>query len=167
MLNYLKFATYQIFGFSCSIPKLNKIKKNPDNFTNKEIYDFLHKQAKKSLKLVNINLTINGKENIPNQPVLFICNHSSMLDSFILFASVDRPIGCVVADEPVWRSMPIVSSWAKLTKCVYINRQDNREVEFLPPIYKHIENPKVKTTILGESIRKEMIDSINKFNQNI
>ena len=28
MLNYLKFATYQIFGFSCSIPKLNKIKKN-------------------------------------------------------------------------------------------------------------------------------------------
>ena len=127
MLNYLKFATYQIFSFSCSIPKLNKIKKNPDNFTNKEIYDFLHKQAKKSLKLVNINLTINGKENIPNQPVLFICNHASMLDSFILFASVDRPIGCVVADEPVWRSMPIVSSWAKLTKCVYINRQDNRE----------------------------------------
>ena len=62
MLNYLKFATYQIFGFSCSIPKLNKIKKNPDNFTNKEIYDFLHKQAKKSLKLVNINLTINGKK---------------------------------------------------------------------------------------------------------
>ena len=58
MLNYLKFATYQIFGFSCSIPKLNKINKNPDNFTNKEIYDFLHKQAKKSLKLVNINLTI-------------------------------------------------------------------------------------------------------------
>ena len=52
MLNYLKFATYQIFVFSCSIPKLNKIKKNPDNFTNKEIYDFLHKQAKKSLKLV-------------------------------------------------------------------------------------------------------------------
>ena len=248
MLNYLKFSTYQIFGFSCSIPKLNKIKKNPDNFTNKEIYDFLHKQAKKSLKLVNINLTINGKENIPNQPVLFICNHSSMLDSFILFASVDRPIGCVIADEPVWRSMPIVSSWAKLTKCVYINRQDNREgiksineaannilkgqsmaifpegdltwvkdpdalisefrsgalkiaykakcpivpfviknsrhtyegyqpigkinskdveVEFLPPIYEHIENPKVKTTILSESIRKEMIDSINKFNQNI
>ena len=50
MFNYLKFATYQIFGFSCSIPKLNKIKKNPDNFTNKEIYDFLHNQADKSLK---------------------------------------------------------------------------------------------------------------------
>ena len=246
MFNYLKFATYQILGFSTSIPKLNKIKKNPDKFTNKEIYNFLHKQASNSLNLVNINLIIKGKENIPNEPVLFICNHSSMLDSFILFASIDKPIGCIVADEPVWKSMPIVSSWAKLTKCVYINRQDNREgiksineasnnilkgqsmavfpegdltwvkdpnaiisefrsgalkiaykskcpivplviknsrhtyegyqpigkinskdveVEFLPPIYDHIENPKLKTTILGESIRKKMIYSINEFNK--
>ena len=246
MFNYLKFATYQIFGFSSSIPKLNKIKKNPSNFTNKEIYNFLHKQASKSLKLVNININIKGKENIPNEPVLFICNHSSMLDSFILFASVDKPIGCIVADEPVWKSMPIVSSWAKLTKCVYLNRQDNREgiksineaannilngqnmavfpegdltwikdpnaiisdfrngalkiaykskcpivplviknsrhtyegyqpigkinskdveVEFLPPVYDHIENPKLKTTILGESIREKMIYSINQFNK--
>ena len=127
MFNYLKFATYQILGFSASIPKLNKIKKNPNNFTNIEIYDFLHHQAKNSLKKVNINLNIKGKNNIPNIPVLYICNHASMLDSFILFTSVDEPIGCVVADEPVWRSMPIVSTWAKLTKCVYINREENRE----------------------------------------
>ena len=40
MLNYLKFANLSNVWFSCSIPKLNKIKKNPDNFTNKEIYDF-------------------------------------------------------------------------------------------------------------------------------
>ena len=246
MFNYLKFAVYQIFSFSASIPKLNKINKNPDNFTNKEIYDFLHKHANKSLNLVNINITIKGKENIPDEPVLFICNHSSMLDSFILCASIDRPIGCIIADEPVWRSIPIVSNWAKLTKCVYINRQDNREgiksineaanniingqsmavfpegdltwvkdpdaiisefrngslkiaykskcpivpfviknsrhtyegyqpigkinsknveVEFLPPVYEHIENPKLKTTILGNSIREKMIYSINKFNE--
>ena len=246
MFNYFKFATYQILGFSASIPKLNKIKKNPNNFTNIEIYDFLHHQAKNSLKKVNINLNIKGKNNIPNIPVLYICNHASMLDSFILFTSVDEPIGCVVADEPVWRSMPIVSTWAKLTKCVYINREENREgiksineaanniingqsmavfpegdltwvkdpnaiisefrngalkiaykskcpivpfviknskntyegykpigkinskdveVEFLKPIYEHIENPKLKTTILGDSIREKMIASINKFNE--
>ncbi|MBQ6631411.1 MAG: 1-acyl-sn-glycerol-3-phosphate acyltransferase [Romboutsia sp.] len=247
MFNYLKFATYQILGFSASIPKLNKIKKNPNNFTNIEIYDFLHHQAKNSLKKVNINLNIKGKNNIPNIPVLYICNHASMLDSFILFTSVDEPIGCVVADEPVWRSMPIVSDWAKLTKCVYINREENREgiksineaannilngqsmaifpegdltwvkdpnavisdfrngalkiaykakcpivplviknskgtyegfqpigkinsknveVEFLPPIYDHIENPKLKTVELGNYIRNKMIESINEFNKN-
>lgn len=246
MYNYLKFAICQIFSFSASIPKLNKIKKNPDKFTNKEIYDFLHNHASKSLNLVNINLNIKGKENIPDEPVLFVCNHSSMLDSFILFSSIDTPMGCIIADEPVWKSMPIVSDWAKLTKCVYINREDNREgiksineaanniingqsmavfpegdltwvkdpdaiisdfrngalkiaykskcpivpfviknskntyegykpigkinskdveVEFLKPIYEHIENPKLKTTILGDSIREKMIASINKFNE--
>lgn len=247
MFNYFKFATYQILGFSASIPKLNKIKKNPDNFSNIEIYDFLHNQAKNSLKKVNINLNIKGKDNIPNIPVLYICNHASMLDSFILFTSVDKPIGCVVADEPIWRSMPIVSDWAKLIKCVYINRKDNREgiksineaannilngqsmaifpegdltwvkdskaiisdfrngalkiaykakcpivplviknskgtyegfqpigkinsknveVEFLPPIYDHIKNPKLKTVELGDYIRNKMIESINEFNKN-
>lgn len=247
MFNYFKFATYQILGFSASIPKLNKIKKNPDNFSNIEIYDFLHNQAKNSLKKVNINLNIKGKNNIPNIPVLYICNHASMLDSFILFTSVDKPIGCVVADEPIWRSMPIVSDWAKLIKCVYINRKDNREgiksineaannilngqsmaifpegdltwvkdsdavisdfrngalkiaykakcpivplviknskgtyegfqpigkinsknveVEFLPPIYDHIENPKLKTVELGDYIRNKMIECINEFNKN-
>ena len=246
MFNYLKFAIYQVFGFSTSIPKLNKINKNIDNYTNNDIYNFLHKHASKSLKLVNITIDIKGKENIPDEPVLFICNHSSMLDSFILCSSIDRPIGCVIADEPIWKSMPIVSSWAKLIKCVYINRQDNRdgiksvneaakniingqnmavfpegdltwvkdpdaiisefrngalkiaykakcpivpfviknskdtyegyqpigkinsknvEVEFLPAIYEHIENPKLKTAILGDSIREKMISSINEFNK--
>ncbi|MGO0943755.1 hypothetical protein ACTPD5_21465 [Clostridioides difficile] len=34
MNNYLKFATYQLIGFTSSIPRLIKIKKNPDKFTN-------------------------------------------------------------------------------------------------------------------------------------
>ena len=127
MFNYFKFAIYQIIGFGGSIPKLNKIIKNPNNFNQNEIFNFLQHQAKSSLNLVNIDVSIKGQENIPNEPVLFVINHSSMLDSFILFASVNRPIGVVIADEPVWRNMPIVNKWTKLIKCVYINRQNNRE----------------------------------------
>ena len=93
MFNYFKFAIYQIIGFSGSIPKLNRVLKNQDNFTQEEIFKFLQHQAKSSLKLVNIDVTIKGLENIPSEPGLFVINHSSMLDSFILFASVNRPIG--------------------------------------------------------------------------
>lgn len=127
MFNYIKFATYQILGFTSSIPKLNKFIKNNNNYTNTEIFEFLNKHANKSLKLVDINLNIIGKDKLPKEPVLFVINHSSMLDSFILVASVDRPIGVVIADEPVWRNMPIVNKWSKLIKCVYINRENNRE----------------------------------------
>ncbi len=72
---------------------------------------------------MNIELNIIGKETLPKEPLLFVVNHSSMLDSFILTASVERPIGCVIADEPVWRNIPIFKEWAKLLRCVYVNRK--------------------------------------------
>ncbi|MGL6106781.1 lysophospholipid acyltransferase family protein [Romboutsia sp.] len=244
MFNYIKFAIYQVIGFISSIPLLMKLKKNLNKFSNHEIFSFLQKQAKTSLKLVDIDLTILGKENLPNEPVLFVANHSSMLDSFILISSVDRPIGCLIADEPVWKNLPIVNKWADLIKCVYINRKNPRdgiksisqaannileghsmavfpegdltwvkdpnalisdfrngalkiaykancpivpfviknsketyegyqpigkissvpvEVEFLDPIYDHIENPRLKSTTLGENIKNKMINKINDF----
>ncbi|EQG44253.1 acyltransferase family protein [Clostridioides difficile DA00132] len=167
-----------------------------------------------------------------------------MLDSFILTASVERPIGCVIADEPVWRNIPIFKEWAKLLRCVYVNRKNNREgiksiaqasqniltgqsmavfpegdltwikepnslvsefrsgalkiaykakcpivplviknskdtyegyqpigkinsvpveVEFLEPIYDHIENPRLKSSVLGENIKNKMINTIENF----
>ena len=171
-------------------------------------------------------------------------NHSSMLDSFIVISSIDRPTGVVIADIPVWRNMPIISHWTKLIKCVYINRENNREgiksineaanniknghnmaifpegdltwtkdpsalisdfkpgalkiayksncpivplviknskstydgyqpigkihsmdveVEFLEPIYDHIQDKKLKSSDLSDKIRSKMIRKIEEF----
>lgn len=88
LFNYMKFAIYQILGFLLSLPKLNKIKKNPNKFSLKEKFEFLQRQAKNSLSIVDIKLNILGSEFLPDEPVLFVANHTSMLDSFILAASV-------------------------------------------------------------------------------
>lgn len=246
MFNYIKFALYQVISFISSVPLLMKIKKNLNKFTNNEIFSFLQKQSKNSLKIVEIDLTILGKEKLPKEPVLFVANHSSMLDSYILVSSVDRPIGCLIADEPVWRNLPIVNKWADLVKCVYINRKKPREgmksisqaadhiltghsmavfpegdltwvkdpnalvsdfrngalkiaykancpivplviknsrktydgyhpigkinsvpveVEFLDPIYDHIENPRLKSAVLSENIKNKMINSISNYKE--
>ena len=248
MFNYLKFAIFQIIGFISSLPLIKKIKKNPDNYSNEEKFKFLKKQASKSLDLVNIKLNILGKERVPKEPVLFVINHSSMLDSFILISSIPKPIGVVIADVPTWRNIPIVRHWIDITKSVYINRENNREgvksinkcaenikegqsmaifpegdltwvkdpkslvsdfragalkiaykakcpivpmviknslgtydgyepvrkihskdveIEFLDPIYDHIENPRLKTVELAKSIRENMIDKMKQFQQNI
>lgn len=244
MLNYIKFALYIISVFLLAIPKLIKFELHPEKYSSKEKFSFLETHAKKALSIVNINLKVIGKEKIPKEPLLFVMNHSSMLDSFILISSVDRPIGCVIADVPVWKNMPIIKHWTKLIKCVYINRSNTREgmksiiqasknileghsmaifpegeltwvkdpnalisdfkpgalkiaykakcpivplviknskntyegyqpigkihsadveVEFLDPIYDHIENPKLKSTILSESIRNNMIEKMKEF----
>lgn len=245
MFNYIKFALYQVTGLSCYLPTLMKIKNHPSKEDNyKDIFNFLHNHARKSLNLVDIKVNVVGIEKIPKTPVLYVINHSSMLDSFILMSSVNRPIGCVIADEPIWRNMPIVSDLLKAIRCVYINRENNREaiksiakasenilsglsmavfpegdltwvkdpnalvsdfksgalkiaykakcpivpmviknskntyegyqpigkinsanveVEFLDPIYDHIENTKLKSTKLAEDIKNNMIEKMKSF----
>lgn len=244
MFNYIKFALYLILIFLLAIPKLIRFELNPNEYSAEEKFSFLNKHAKRALSLVNIKLNILGKDKLPKEPVLFVMNHSSMLDSFILVASVDRPIGVVIADVPIWKNMPIISHWTKLIKCVYINRENTREgiksiiqaskniisgqsmaifpegdltwikdpnalvsdfrpgalkiaykancpivplviknsketysgyepigkinsmtveVEFLDPIYDHIENPKLKSIILSDNIKNKMINKIEDF----
>ena len=238
MLNYIKFALFQIVGFLLSIPELIKLKYNERKYSSIEKFRFVKSHAKKSLDLVKIKIKIIGKEKVPKEDVLFVLNHASMLDSYILASSIVKPVGVVIADVPTWRHIPIVSHWLNLMKCVYINRENNREgiksiiqasenikmgqsmaifpegdltwvkdpnalisdfkpgalkiaykakcpivpiviknskstyegyepvgkinsgnveVEYLDPIYDHIENPKLKTVELSERIKEKMI----------
>ena len=238
MFNYIKFALFQIFGFLLSIPELIKLKYNERKYSSMEKFKFIKNHAKKSLDLVKIKIKIIGKEKVPKEDVLFVLNHASMLDSYILASSIVKPVGVVIADVPTWRHIPIVSHWLNLMKCVYINRENNREgiksiiqasenikmgqsmaifpegdltwvkdpnalisdfkpgalkiaykakcpivpiviknskstyegyepvgkinsgnveVEYLDPIYDHIENPKIKTVELSERIKEKML----------
>ena len=238
LFNYIKFAIFQILGFLLSIPELIKLKINEKKYNSMEKFRFIKSHAKRSLDLVKIKINVIGKEKVPKEEVLFVLNHSSMLDSYILVSSIVKPVGVIIADVPTWRHIPIVSHWLNMMKCVYIDRENNREgmksiiqasenikmgqsmavfpegdltwvkdphalisdfkpgalkiaykakcpivpmviknsrgtyngyepigrinsgnveVEYLDPIYDHIENPKIKTKELAEIIRQKMI----------
>ena len=238
MFNYIKFAIFQILGFLLSIPELIKLKINEKKYNSMEKFRFIKSHAKRSLDLVKIKINVIGKEKVPKEEVLFVLNHSSMLDSYILVSSIVNPVGVIIADVPTWRHIPIVSHWLNMMKCVYIDRENNREgmksiiqasenikmgqsmavfpegdltwvkdphalisdfkpgalkiaykakcpivpmviknsrgtyngyepigkinsgnveVEYLDPIYDHIENPKIKTKELAEMIKAKMI----------
>ena len=237
LFNYIKFAIFQILGFLLSIPELIKLKINEKKYNSMEKFRFIKSHAKRSLDLVKIKINVIGKEKVPKEEVLFVLNHSSMLDSYILVSSIVKPVGVIIADVPTWRHIPIVSHWLNMMKCVYIDRENNREgmksiiqasenikmgqsmavfpegdltwvkdphalisdfkpgalkiaykakcpivpmviknsrgtyngyepigkinsgnveVEYLDPIYDHIENPKIKTKELAEMIKAKM-----------
>ena len=238
LFNYIKFAIFQILGFLLSIPELIKLKINEKKYNSMEKFRFIKSHAKRSLDLVKIKINVIGKEKVPKEEVLFVLNHSSMLDSYILVSSIVKPVGVIIADVPTWRHIPIVSHWLNMMKCVYIDRENNREgmksiiqasenikmgqsmavfpegdltwvkdphalisdfkpgalkiaykakcpivpmviknsrgtyngyepigkinsgnveVEYLDPIYDHIENPKIKTKELAEMIKAKII----------
>ena len=238
MFNYIKFEIFKILVFLLSIPELIKLKINEKKYNSIEKFRFIKSHAKRSLDLVKIKINVIGKEKVPKEEVLFVLNHSSMLDSYILVSSIVKPVGVIIADVPTWRHIPIVSHWLNMMKCVYIDRENNREgmksiiqasenikmgqsmavfpegdltwvkdphalisdfkpgalkiaykakcpivpmviknsrgtyngyepigkinsgnveVEYLDPIYDHIENPKIKTKELAEMIKAKMI----------
>ena len=74
---------------------------------------------------LNMNVTIRGKENIPDVPCCYIGNHTSILDIPLLIDSVGKCMGFVAKKEMV--KAPILGYWMKKYNCVPLDRENARE----------------------------------------
>jgi len=71
-------------------------------------------------------MKIVGMENIPKEgPVLFVSNHQGHMDSVIIHAFIDKPKGFISIVEAL--DIPILSTWMKYMKCVFVDRNDARQ----------------------------------------
>lgn len=77
-----------------------------------------------TLKILGIELDIQGKENIPKEQCVFIANHSSILDIIILLYSIDKKMGFIAKKEIL--KTPIIGYWLKKSKCVPLDRENSR-----------------------------------------
>ncbi|OEF97756.1 lysophospholipid acyltransferase family protein [Desulfuribacillus alkaliarsenatis] len=68
---------------------------------------------------------VQGKDNIPDGPCLIISNHQSNFDIPILAGYLDKPLGFIAKKE--LGKVPIMSTWMKRVKCVFIDRQNPRQ----------------------------------------
>lgn len=72
------------------------------------------------------SIMIKGIENIPvGQPVLFVSNHQSHMDSAIIHGFINIPKG-FIADKEV-KNIPILRTWMKYMKCIFIDRDNIRQ----------------------------------------
>ncbi|MBB6714737.1 lysophospholipid acyltransferase family protein [Clostridium gasigenes] len=76
-------------------------------------------------KAVKMNVTVIGEENIPDEPCVFIGNHTSVLDCPLLIFTSKRSIGFIAKKELI--KVPIIGYWIKQAKCVPIDRENVRE----------------------------------------
>lgn len=93
-----------------------------DKFANR----FSMSLAKGLFFLTGSSIIVKGSENIPDgHPVLFVSNHQSHMDSAIIHGFVKLPKG-FIADKEV-KNIPILRTWLKYMKCIFINRNDVRQ----------------------------------------
>ncbi|MGK0469158.1 lysophospholipid acyltransferase family protein [Clostridium sp.] len=90
------------------------------------------------LKIAGLNLTVIGKENIPNEPCVFVGNHQSNFDIPAVLCNINRLTG-VIAKKNM-EKIPIISYWMRQIHCVLMDRENPREA--LKAIAEGIENLK-------------------------
>ena len=69
-------------------------------------------------------MTVEGRENIPAGPCVFVGNHRSYYDIPILLTALDAPHGILAKEE--LEKIPLLNRWMKLLGCVFVKRDDIR-----------------------------------------
>jgi 1-acyl-sn-glycerol-3-phosphate acyltransferase len=90
------------------------------------------------LKIAGLKLTVIGKENIPDEPCVFVGNHQSNLDIPVILANTNRLTGAIAKKD--MKKIPIVSAWMRRIHCVFLDRENPREA--LKGIAEGVENLK-------------------------
>lgn len=76
-------------------------------------------------KLGGCNVTIKGKENLPDGPVLLVGNHQGDFDVLlVLYAFGEIPV--IVAKREA-QKVPIARTWMKMIHCIFMDRSDMRQ----------------------------------------
>jgi 1-acyl-sn-glycerol-3-phosphate acyltransferase len=80
--------------------------------------------SKFTLKIIGIELDVQGTENIPKEQCVFVGNHSSILDIIILLYTINKKMGFIAKKELL--KTPIIGYWLKKSKCVPLDRSNTR-----------------------------------------
>ncbi|PKK39387.1 1-acyl-sn-glycerol-3-phosphate acyltransferase [Clostridiaceae bacterium JG1575] len=87
-------------------------------------YEKAKRHVETILKVTDTRVVVTGKENIPDEPVLFLGNHQSIFDVLVLLSQTKGPT-CFVAKKEISK-WPVFSGWIEDMGCLFIDREDIR-----------------------------------------
>ena len=77
------------------------------------------------LRIAGTEITVIGKENIPDEAVLYVGNHRSYFDILLVYVQCERLTGFVAKDSI--EKVPSLRVWMRYLYCLFLNRSDARE----------------------------------------
>lgn len=82
--------------------------------------------GRRLVEKVGVDVRVEGRENIPEGPVVFVANHQSYTDIAIFtYAVPDKQFGFVAKEN--LRRLPLFGQWIADVRSVFIKRDDPRE----------------------------------------
>ena len=110
--------------------KLCRYAKNPENYTETEMYGHIQHMLQLGIKGGNISVEVHGKENIPQENgFLLVSNHQGMFDVLAIAANCDSPMGGVYKIEldNKGKGIPLIKEIIRCTKSFGMDRSDVRQ----------------------------------------
>ena len=81
------------------------------------------------LKITGVEITVIGEENVPDEPVLFIGNHSSYFDILITYARCKRLTGYIAKKELLVMPVSVLHlnrAWQTSVPTWFLQKQELR-----------------------------------------
>ena len=110
--------------------KLCRYAKNPEKYTEKEMYGHIQYMLREGIKGGNVTVEVHGKENIPAENgFLLISNHQGMFDVLAIVANCDAPMGGVYKIEldNKGKGIPLIKEIIRCTNSLPMDRSDVRQ----------------------------------------
>lgn len=122
---FLYFWLYLIFVLP-EYWRVKRLEKSGDTLKYDEaVRRDVHKWASHLLKLAGAKIHTEGKENIPNGPVVFVANHQGYFDIPLMLTQMDKPNPLIAKKEI--QKIPMIRSWMTQLRCIFMDRENARQ----------------------------------------
>ncbi|MDO5146969.1 MAG: lysophospholipid acyltransferase family protein [Eubacteriales bacterium] len=143
-MNLRSFRTlfYVIYFLIVTTPKrsdLRELAKTDPEESARISHQYVKRALRHLLRIAGVKVEVSGLENIPEEPCLYVGNHSSYYDIIVAESVIPGGTGFVAKDS--LKKIPLLASWMNLIHCLFLDRDNAREG--------------LKTILLGADYLKE------------
>lgn len=119
--------------------KLCKYAKNPEHYTEEEMYRHIQRILQLAAKAGNVTVEVHGRENIPAESgFIMYGNHQGMFDVMAVVADMHHPMSAVFKTE--LKDIPLIREIAACLKGLPMDRDDVRQsLEVIRTVTKEIQ----------------------------
>ena len=142
--------------------KLCRYAKHPERYPEEERWCHVQKVMRWVIETGNIDLTVTGKENIPQEgSFMLYANHQGMFDVVALAATCDRPLGAVYKKE--LKNVPVLKQILESTLSFDMDREDVRQsLSVIQNVVKEVQSGR-NYLIFPEGTRSKNGNTMGEF----
>lgn len=116
-----------IFDYRHYLPKIETLKKEGRLEEERAVIaELIESWVNRVVKTFDMQLTIEGRENIPEGPCAFYVNHQGYGDVPTMFKVCEgKQVGFVAKEDA--KKIPLIGQWIESTEGIFIKRGETRE----------------------------------------